>query len=204
DTQPDPLGGVGDADPQEDDALAGQERAGPRVAHRAPAQREHAGVGGEGVDDGGALPRPELLLALVDEDVLHGLAGHRLDVLVGVAEADPPCLGEQAADRGLARPHGPHQHHPWAHWVARGWEPTGGGLNTTGPWYPPTSLALQPRGSGRLPRDRGIRQRTISTPVPVTGTSAHPGSPVRCAGSRRRSRRRTSPARPRPAPARPS
>ena len=52
-----------------------------------------------------ALQGTELRLTRVHEDVRDRPARCRLDVLVTVAEADPPRLGEDAPDRRLARPH---------------------------------------------------------------------------------------------------
>ena len=59
-------------------------------------------MGLERAADRVALQGAEALFAVVVEDVGNGLAGHRLDVGVGVAERHPEPIGDQPADGGLA------------------------------------------------------------------------------------------------------
>jgi hypothetical protein len=67
-------------------------------------------VAAERVGDRLPLEGAERGLAVVDEDLLDGLAGPCLDGVVAVEEGHAQGLGEQPAHRGLARTHGPHEH----------------------------------------------------------------------------------------------
>ena len=103
--QPDALGGVAQADAQEDDGPSDQRIAGGSVQHGAATEREHSVVLGQRGRDRSTLQVAERGFAVVDEDLLHALARDGLDVVVGVAHAYAPPLGEQATDGGLAGPH---------------------------------------------------------------------------------------------------
>ena len=80
---------------QEDPGLLGQDRSTP--------QGEHALVLGECGRHGLGLHVPEGVLALVDEDVGDRRPGALGDIDVGVPERQRQPLGDQPADRGLAR-----------------------------------------------------------------------------------------------------
>ncbi len=84
----DPLNRVGQADPEEHHGVALEQGPGRRIEDRSPTQSEHPVVRVECGRDDLALQRAEGNLAVVDEDLLHRLAGPRLDRVVAVEESD--------------------------------------------------------------------------------------------------------------------
>ncbi len=90
--------------------MALEQLPGPRIEHRTAAEGEDTVVAAECVGDGFPLECAERGLAVVDEDLLDGLAGPRLDGVVAVEEANAQGVGEQPADRRLARTHGADEH----------------------------------------------------------------------------------------------
>ena len=82
----------------------------PEAARGAAAQREDAVMGVQGSGHRLRLARPEVGLALVDEDLGHRATLGGLDILVGVACRRPPGPGEQPRDGGLASARWPGDH----------------------------------------------------------------------------------------------
>ena len=99
----DPLHRVGEADPQEDHGVAGQQLAGGRVEDRAAAERQDAVVGGQRLGHRLALEVAEVRLAGLHEDVGDRAPLRGLDVGVGVAGGDAPGVGEQGRRRWSCR-----------------------------------------------------------------------------------------------------
>ncbi len=98
----DPVGRDLRADLQPDDVTVRPEGVRDAARHGCTAaQRDDAGAR-EGVDRRVPLQRPEVLLAVVGEDLPDLEAGAPLDVRVDVDERDAEALGEEASDRGLA------------------------------------------------------------------------------------------------------
>ena len=90
--------------------MAVERGAGRRVQHGPATQREDALVLRERLRDRGGLEGSEVLLTGLHEDVGDGAALGRLDVGVGVADREPPRVGQQRSDGGLARAHRADEH----------------------------------------------------------------------------------------------
>jgi hypothetical protein len=69
------------------------------IENRPSAQGEHTVVLQQRGCDSGPLEAPKVVLALVDEDVAHRLAGDLFDIPVGVPKADSEGAGQYPSDR---------------------------------------------------------------------------------------------------------
>jgi hypothetical protein len=100
---------------EEHDAVPGQPLARRLREDRPAAEGQHAVVVRECLGDRILLERAEGGLTVVEEDLRDRLAGHGLDIGVGVAGRCVPGLGEQGPHGGLAGAHGADQDDPRAH-----------------------------------------------------------------------------------------
>src|SRR4051794_1565569 len=161
---------VAEPDGQEDHPVPAQRGPGPGMQDGTAAERQDPPVRVEGVEDGCGLELPEVLLAVVDEDLGDLLAGRRLHVAVGVAQVLGPAGGQQLTDGGLPGTHGTHQDHPGAGPVRA----SSAHPNLSAARYPSTLRRVSPTESPpnfSSTTSARTRETIASATIPAAGTA---------------------------------